>query len=228
MRRHATSAGFTLLELLLAVSIFAVVLAAITTVFYSAVRLRNKTTARFEEILPLQQAAAIIQRDLAGLVTPGGTFSGDFKTAALTGANEQSATVFCTTSAVLDDTQPWSEVQKISYFLDGTASAGGGRDLIRAVTRNLLPATSTADSDKQWLLGNVRNLAFTFYDGATWTDSWDSTTKTNLPRAIKVQVELAAADSAQPAPAPLEVVVPIYVTGRTNQTAANANAGGQP
>ena len=74
----------------------------------------------------------------------------------------------------------------------------------------------------------MRNLAFTFYDGATWTDSWDSTTKTNLPRAIKVQVELAAADPAQPAPAPLEVVVPIYVTGRTNQVAANANAGGQP
>ena len=90
-----------------------------------------------------------------------------------------------------------------------------------------LPATSTTDSDKQWLLGNVRNLAFTFYDGATWTDSWDSTTKTNLPRAIKVQVELAAADPAQPAPAPLEVVVPILVTGRTNQTAA-ATTGGQP
>ena len=225
MRPSPPTAAFTLLELLIAVSIFAIVLAAITTVFYSAMRLRNKTAARFDEFLPIQHAITIIQRDLTGLVAPGGTFSGDFKTAALSGGQgEQNATVFCTATAPVDDTSPFSELQKISYYLDGNAGPTGGRDLIRAVTRNLLPPTTT-DSDKQWLLGNVRTLTFTYYNGSTWADTWDSTTQTNLPRAIKVQLDLAAPDATRPVPPTIELVVPLLVTARTNQT---ANAGGQP
>ena len=225
MRPSPQHTAFTLLELLIAVSIFAVVLGAITTVFYSAMRLRNKTAARFDELLPVQHAVTIIQRDLTGLVAPGGTFSGDFKTAALSGGQgEQNATVFCTASAAVDDTSTFSEVQKISYYLDGNSGPAGGRDLIRAVTRNLLPPTTT-DSDKQLLLGNVRALTFTYYNGSTWTDTWDTTTQTNLPRAIKLQLDLAAPDTTRPNPPSLELVVPLLVTARTNQT---ANSGGQP
>ncbi len=226
MRPSPPTAAFTLLELLIAVSIFAVVLGAITTVFYSAMRLRNKTAARFDELLPIHHAVTVIQRDLTGLVAPGGTFSSSFKTAALSGGQgEQHATVFCTATAPVDDTSPFSELQNISYYLDGNAGPTGGRDLIRAVTRNLLPPTTT-DSDKQWLLGNVRTLTFTYYNGSTWADTWDSTTQTNnLPRAVKVQLNLAAPDSTRAVPPPIELVVPLLVTARTNQT---ANTGGQP
>ena len=226
MRPSPHTTAFTLLELLIAVSIFAVVLGAITTVFYSAMRLRNKTAARFDELLPIHHAVTVIQRDLTGLVAPGGTFSSSFKTAALSGGQgEQNATVFCTATAPVDDTSPFSELQNISYYLDGNASPAGGRDLIRAVTRNLLPPTTT-DSDKQWLLGNVRTLTFTYFNGSTWADTWDSTTQTNnLPRAIKVQLNLAAPDATRAVPPPIELVVPLLVTARTNQT---ANTGGQP
>ena len=225
MRPSPPTAAFTLLELLIAVSIFAVVLAAITTVFYSAMRLRNKTAARFDELLPIHHAVTVIQRDLSGLVAPGGTFSSSFKTAALSGGQgEQNATVFCTATAPVDDTSPFAELQKISYYLDGNAGPTGGRELIRAVTRNLLPPTTT-DSDKQLLLNNVRTLAFTYYNGSTWSDTWDTTTQTNLPRAIKVQLSVAAPDEDRPAPPAIELVVPLLVTARTNET---ATTGGQP
>src|SRR5437763_10545402 len=68
--KHA--AGFTLLELLIAVAIFAVVLAAINGVFYGAMRLQRSSSRSVEESLPIQQALAIIKRDLQGLVAPGG------------------------------------------------------------------------------------------------------------------------------------------------------------
>src|SRR5436309_5204412 len=67
--------AFTLIEVLIAAAAFAIVLAAINAVFYSALRLRNKTAAALDEALPLQQAVAIIKRDLANIVVPGGTLS---------------------------------------------------------------------------------------------------------------------------------------------------------
>ena len=59
--------AFTLLEILIAVAAFAIVLAAINTVFYSALRLRNSTTAAIERALPMEHALGIIKRDLANI-----------------------------------------------------------------------------------------------------------------------------------------------------------------
>src|SRR5262245_28404598 len=56
--------GFTLLELLIAISVFAMVLLAINGVFYGAMRLRSKTSRMIEQSLPVQQTVAIIKRDL--------------------------------------------------------------------------------------------------------------------------------------------------------------------
>src|ERR1043166_4639997 len=68
--------AFTLLELLLSILVFSIVLAAIHVVFFSAFKLRNKTADAIERSLPVQQTLAIIKRDLANLVPPGGLLSG--------------------------------------------------------------------------------------------------------------------------------------------------------
>ncbi len=71
--------GFTLIEVLLAVTIFAIVLTAINTVFYSALRLRDRTAATLDESVPLNQALAILRRDLQGTMPPGGILAVSFK-----------------------------------------------------------------------------------------------------------------------------------------------------
>src|SRR6476620_2299644 len=63
--------AFTLLEILIAVSIFAIVLAAINAVFYAAVRLRNHTVAMIDKSVPIELALATIRRDLLSIVPPG-------------------------------------------------------------------------------------------------------------------------------------------------------------
>ena len=83
---HSRSRGFTLLEVLIASVAFAIVLAAINAVFYGALRLRNKTVDALEQALPMQQALAVIQRDLANLVVPGGTLAGALQTTSITNA----------------------------------------------------------------------------------------------------------------------------------------------
>jgi prepilin-type N-terminal cleavage/methylation domain-containing protein len=242
-RQHAErTRGFTLIEVLIAVAAFAIVLAAINTVFYSALRLRNKTARILDESLPVQQTLTIMKRDLANIVVPGGTLSGAFQTTPTLSLNNQtgnstpssSATAsvpgqssppFYTSTGVIDEITPFAEVQRVSYLLVNPTNGVTGRDLFRSVTRNLL-APVAEQPVMQPLMSRVENIYFSYYDGTQWRDTWDSTSpevttgQTNmLPTAIKVQIQLAAEQRRQALPPPIELVVPIMVQVRTNQVA---------
>lgn len=234
-----SSRGFTLIEVLIAVAIFALVLTSIHAVFYSAIKLRNKTTDTIEAGLPLQQTLAILRRDLASLMPPGGTLSGQLQTALLSGSgiavDSQSSPDFYTASAALDESLPWAEVQRVSYHLQPSTNNTPGLDLYRAVTRNLLPVAAdqpesvAADQPEyQWLMGGVQTIAFSYYDGSTWRDSWDSTNGLTapLPNAIKVQIQLEPGLEQRSQIAPVELVVPLMTQSRSNQTAQAASGGG--
>jgi len=222
--------AFTLLELLIAVSIFAIVLAAINGLFYGAMRLRRNTTRSIEESLPIQQTLATLKRDLQGLVAPGGILAGPLQTTTSSGLTPgvipPGAMTLYTSTGVIDETLPWADVQKVVYYLKQPDNPAGavGKDLVRAVSRDLL-ASTPAPMEEQWLMGGVERLQFSFYDGNAWRDTWDSTTadlataQTNrLPRAIKAQIDLAVARGEPRTRAPAEIVVPITVQARTNQT----------
>ena len=236
--QHTTA--FTLIEILIAVTAFAIVLAAINAVFYSALRLRNKAHESFEQALPLQRALSIMKRDLENIVLPGGTLSGSLQTtptATLSmnsssggGANPSRATTtygqvgpnFFTASGVIDETSPFAEVQRVSYALLDSTNGGFGRDLFRLVTRNLLPSLEEQPV-LQPLVSGVQTLGFLYYDGTQWRDSWDTTvadTRTGLtnvlPQAIKLQLALASAQHARSALNPIELVVPLTLQARTN------------
>ena len=226
--------AFTLLELLIAIAIFSVVLTAINGVFYGAMRLQSKGARTIEESLPVQQTVTLLKRDLQGIVTPGGPFGGvlqsGISSATANGPIPQGATTFYTCTAVLDDTSPWAEVQKVAYYLKPPEDPRAiGKDLVRAVNRNLLPTTQELFLE-QWLMSGLERLQLAFYDGTTWRDSWDSTTQdpvtgqtNNLPRAIKVQLELAV-PRGEPRKEPIQLIVPVAVQVRANST---QNAGGQ-
>ena len=203
---HQYSRAFTLLELLIAVVVFAIVLAAINAVFYGALRLRNKTTEALREALPIQQTLATIKRDLANIVVPGGPLSGVLQTTVATDMLPGRASPdFYTSTGLIDETSPWAEVQKVCYLLADSRDRTAGQDLIRAVTRNLLPAMVVDEPAQQWLMSGVQSLKFFYYDGTQWRDSWDSTTANtttgltnDLPQAIKVQVQLASNERGRP------------------------------
>ena len=222
--------GFTLLELLLAVLVFSIVLGAIHVVFFSAFKLRNKTAEAIERSLPLQQTLAIIKRDLANLVPPGGALSGALQStptiatgSGMSGSmNGQSGPQFYSAVGIVDDNAPWGEVERVSYFLASTTNNTPGMDLHRSVTRNLLPLIQD-QTDDQYMMSGVESIAFQFYDGNAWRDTWDSTQvdsatglTNNLPRGIKMLLQLYNENRSYGTPAPVELIVPILVLARTN------------
>jgi len=206
---------------LLAVTVFAIVLAAINTVFYSALRLRARTSAALDESAPVEQTLNVMRRDLQAAVGPGGVLAGDFKSGSVSsglGIGQASAIEFYTASGVIRDDPAWGDIRKVNYQLRDpmNRTTPRGKDLFRLILRN--PLATTAEEDEQFLMGDVESLDFVCYDGTTWRDSWDtSQSDTTLPSAIKVRLRLAAANGTDKRE-PIEMVVPIFSQTNTNQT----------
>jgi len=223
------AAGFTLIELLLAISIMSLVLAAMSGILYIAIRLQNGVTDSLEQSMPVEQALTSIQHDLANIVCNNASNNimliGSFQTINQTNVLPgQIGPDFYTTDGEPDGLVPWGDVEKIDYLLSpSTNRALAGRDLVRAVTRNLLPVTSpTVPDQKTVLLSGVDNIIFTYYDGQSWDQNWDSTQQTNLPCGIKMQIVMANQGNRRMAVAPMiyELYIPVDVQMSTNPTVA--------
>ena len=228
--------AFTLVEMLLAVAICAIVLVAINGVFAAAVRLRDKTSEAIEDALPVDRALDIMQRDLKGTVGPGGVLAGDFKcgaqamgaTMGLSGEAGSAGLDFFTSTSAISDKAPWGDLQEVFYELKAPADRNQpGMDLVRCVDHNIL-ATTTQAPEIQWLMGNVQTLQFDCYDGTQWQTTWDTSAgNTNLPVAVRIRIQLAAKHGEGTGnQQPLEAIVPLVTQTRTN--APTSTSGGMP
>ncbi|MEY4686390.1 MAG: hypothetical protein RIR76_413 [Verrucomicrobiota bacterium] len=221
---RARRRGFTLLELIIATAVGAVVLVVIQTTFFSALRLHNTTHARLAEDQSVQRAAGIIRRDLAGLVLPGGasgmarelSSAGETLTPADSLGERVTPDIY-TSSGRIDGWTPFGDLQAVAYFLAPSGQGGRGRNLVRAVTRNLLPVQEAVPED-QVILGDVDSAALSYFDGTAWTDSWESADTQTLPVAFRFSIVRVPPAGGQAASAPVDIVVPVLVRTTTSQT----------
>lgn len=224
--------AFTLIEMLLAVAICAIVLVAINGVFATAVRLRDKTSEAVEESLPVNRALDALYRDLKGTVGPGGFLAGDFRcgvqavgaTMGLSGEAGSAGLDFFTSTGVMVEKAPWGDLQEVVYELKAPSDRNQpGMDLVRCINRNLL-ATTTQTPETQWLMGNVETLQFDCYDGTQWRNTWDTSAgDTNLPTVVRVRIQLVPKQhDANANQQPIEMLVPLVSQTRTNLTAGGA------
>lgn len=227
-------AGFTLIEVILALAICSIVLIVISSVFAGALKLQESASASVERSLPIERAMNQLRRDLKNAVPPGGMLAGPMQSGSLiSGLDSGDGIQIYTTTGLMTANTPWNEIQMVTYGLQSSAnSTNGGKDLIRTVTRNLL-ATGPQDEDDQDLASGVESLKFSYFDGANWLDTWDDSTETNLPVAVRVNVQMAATDASAPKPDPLQLLVPLMAQVHTNQldntddgSSTNSAAGG--
>jgi general secretion pathway protein J len=217
-------AGFTLVEVILAMAICAIVLVAINAVFATAVRLRDRTSAGVDEMLPIDRTLEVVRRDLKGTVGPRGYLAGDFKCGAqamgtsmgLSGEAGGAGLDFVTATGQISDRSPWGDLQEIVYELKApTDKNQTGMDLVRCVNPNLL-ATSTQAADIQPLMSHVETADFDCYDGSQWRNTWDTSSgDTNLPVAVRIRIRLVANPGEDASrKAPLEIMVPLTTVTR--------------
>ena len=217
------ASAFTLIEMILAIGVAALVLLTANLVLFTALHLRDDAADMVDAATPIDSAVSFLKRDLAGCVaTTNGTskvLSGGFRAGnGLTsvGVSDPVAVEMFTTTGALSASQPWGEIQRVTYELKTPTTTGAvGRDLYRSIARNLLTFNAPT-VEEQFMLGGVENLKISCYDGAQWQDNWDTTSatavNTNLPLAVKVEIQMTGNAQAQP----VQIIVPIDVVARTN------------
>jgi type II secretion system protein J len=216
--------GFTLVEVILAMAICAIVLVAINAVFATAVRLRDRTSAGVDENLPSERTLEMLRRDLKGAVGPRGFLAGDFKCGAqamgtsmgLSGEAGGAGLDFVTATGRITDTAPWGDLQEVVYELKAPSDRNqSGMDLVRCVNPNLL-ATTTQVPDYQPLMSHIETVEFDCYDGSQWRNTWDTSTgDTNLPVAVRIRIRRVANQGEDAAHiAPVEMMVPLMTVTR--------------
>ena len=223
--------AFTLVEMILAIGVAAIVLAAVNAVLFTALHLRRVTTEAVDAATPLDQAVTFLRRDLQCVVTPtNGTskfLSGSFRAGTITslGASEPVAVEMFTATGALSVNSPWADIQRVTYELKNSTEVAGRRDLFRSVTRNLLSLSSTPEVEDQLMLGSVESVKFTCFDGSRWQETWDTSDVTslysNLPLAVRVEIQMAGGNAQEP----IQMVVPIDCVARTNMVLTSATRG---
>jgi type II secretion system protein J len=227
--------AFTLIEMVLAIGVAALVLIAINAVLFAALRLREATADTVDTASPIDQAATFIRRDLQCVVTPtNGTskvLSGGFRAGNVSSAGvaDPVAIEMFTATGALGQNAPWADIQRVTYELKQPADHSSvGQDLYRSVVRNLLTMT-TPEVNDQLMLNGVASIKFSCFDGSQWQDAWDTTSQntvnTNLPLAVRVDIQMVGHNNNDTL-APIELVVPIDSQARTNTVLTTTTTGG--
>ena len=201
--------GFTLLELLLAVTLVGLIAAMTAGLLRSGVNARRVAHATVDESRTLRLALDQIARPLASALPPTGLLAGEFL-ATDDGSDEE-----LSFHAAVDPSGAFGgDVVKLRYRLDRTSYSSPC--LVRESTRNLL-ATTEPEPETTVLCRSVQAFECDYYDGASWLDEWDSTLKSNaLPTAVRITLTLVDADDtdARPAASLTRVVTLPCATGQ--------------
>lgn len=184
--------GFTLLELLVAMTIMSIIGLSLYTSLHLAFRVRDSAEAAVEKARALEIAMSLIKEELTSAMPPTGVLAGAFE-----GEDEQNADgsdadtlSFYSSDHVPDGDEVACDVRKVEI---GMVEREGSQEkvIVRGITTNLL-SSRALDPGEDILCGDVASLNFRYYDGSDWQDDWNSGDNGDtLPEAVEVTVTLA-------------------------------------
>ncbi len=187
--------GFTLLEMLAAMSLMMAAAACLYSSLYTGFRAKRGAEAAIEPSIVAANAIEIIKQDILGALPPNGVLAGAFMgaDAADGSGNDSDIVMLYTTHAHASQSAVTGGVSEIELLLesdDDDYSDNGGYKLVRRVTTNLL-SPKTLDPEEQVLCRSVGSLNIRYFDGYTWLDEWDSTGQDDtLPLAVEIDLQI--------------------------------------
>lgn len=171
--------GFTLVEMLIALSIFALLSIAGVSLLSFSIDSRQRSAERLDTQASILRTRALLSADLAqaaprpwrdenGLRRP--AFSGDTGMTMVRGGWNN------------DGDAPRASLQRVAYRLEGDRLERISSPMVDGAAENL-PAV---------LLTGVKSLRLRYHANGEWRDDWQAQAIDALPDAVEVTVETAA------------------------------------
>ncbi len=189
MARVQSASGFSLIEMMVALAVFALLAVAGTGIVTTGIQNTEGLKAREARLGELQVARAILKADFtqAVLREPRDPDTGS-RLAAFTGGydRDRDALVHLVRAGWANPggREPRGSLQFVRYRLDdGT--------LMRAATVRVDAARDTPRIERPVLTG-VRSVAMRYFDGAQWADRWPASSRAGnlLPAAVEIAMDI--------------------------------------
>ena len=192
--------GFTLLELIVATTIFTIVIAATYSMFDSARSVSSRAELRTHLFQTARAALQAIEEDLRGTVMVASPNPTDLAFIGTSAGSEKEpldrlelVSVSRHTASPYDinvvDVVRGADVSKVLYWIeqDATREKNG---LVRERPKELLPPGGLVrrEEDVTEIARDVVHVNFRYYDAGEWRDTWDSSQVRRLPKAVEVTV----------------------------------------
>jgi type II secretion system protein J len=195
--RRPTFRAFTLLEVLIATALVAVLAGSLYASLSIAFRSQRVAQKAVGPTRTADLTMELVAEDLRSAVVPNGVIAGTFVGVDSTGDNGHEADdlVFCTTNPSPEPDEGIGDVKKVEFVCEN-AEDGRSQILVRLITSNLL-APLTLEPQREVICRDVYSFNLRYFDGSDWLDTWDSTAENNvLPTAVEVTLQLV--DPAAP------------------------------
>jgi general secretion pathway protein J len=179
--------GFTLIEILVAISILAIVLSSIYGIFTSVSRARERLDADSADYHRARVVFDRLGRELRGAYfqrnNPDLVFAG--------GADSPSVLEFeLTTTAVTPISQTGSGIANVRYLLtEDTEEDKDGLVLMRRERPVHQPASPNDTADMMRLVPGVEAMSLRFFNEGRWQTRWDGATS-GLPELVEISLQL--------------------------------------
>lgn len=181
--------GFTLLELLIAVAIFALIGAMAYGGLQQVLNQQQRTEEQSQRLSDLQKAYRIMQRDLEQLVNRKIRNEFGDEVEALVGGSGFDGVVFSRAGHANPAGFLRSNIQRVAYVPD--------QETLLRRTWRVLDRAQDSEPDDQVLVEGLRSFSMRFLDqGDAWQDRWPPQAQggteaaADFPRAVEIQLEM--------------------------------------
>jgi general secretion pathway protein J len=175
--------GFTLVELVVALFIFALISAAGVSLLSFSVGAQASTGKRLDEVAAIRRVGALLTADLAQAAPRVSRDADGRQQVAFeggTGAPKEVVLAFVRRGWSNEEAAARASLQKVEYRLEDGA-----------LFRRTWPMVDGAEaSPPSRVLGGVRSLALRYRIGGEWRERWDSKRPGAMPQAVEAVIDI--------------------------------------
>ncbi len=190
-RRKRSEQGFTLVEVLVAISILAILLTSVYGIFTSVSLTRERLDADSAEYHRARVLFDRLGRELRGTY-----FQPRDLDLIFTGrsAAENALELELTTTAVSPLSQTGSGIAKVHYLLVEDQEAGSGSLVLMRSERPVHEQIDEGTAGMMRLVPGIESLTMRFYANGQWQTVWDGRTS-GLPELVEIALQLRTGDA---------------------------------